>query len=503
VTPSLNGFAITPSSTNYLNLVSSPTLNFTATYISGSITVSGQVTGASGPLGGVTVTATGNTPLSATTDASGNYSLTLPRGESFTVSAARSGFSFSSPATLPAVTTNQTVNFTGIASPGLQFFPVTPCRVADTRAGGGKSGAFGPPTLSAGEQRSFPIPSSTCGIPSNAAAYSLNFTVVPRGYLGFLTTWPTGQSEPVVSTLNSYAGQVVANAAIVPAGTNGSISIHVTDATDVLFDINGYFAQTGFNGYYFYPVTPCRVADTRAGGGKSGSFGPPTMGVNGQRTFPVASGSCGLPAGAAAYSFNFTVVPQGYLGFLSTWPTGQSEPVVSTLNSYSGQVVANAAIVPAGNSGAINVHVTDAADVLFDVNGYFGAQSASGLQFYPVTPCRVADTRSGGGKNGAVGPPAMAGGEQRLFPVPSSACGIPPNAAAYSLNVTVVPQGYLGFLTAWPAGVSEPPVSTLNSYNGQVVANAAIVPAGTNGAIAIHVTDPADVLFDINGYFAQ
>jgi hypothetical protein len=34
----------------------------------------------------------------------------------------------------------------------------------------------------------------------------------------------------------------VANAAIVPAGTNGSISIHVTHPTQVILDINGYFA---------------------------------------------------------------------------------------------------------------------------------------------------------------------------------------------------------------------------------------------------------------------
>jgi hypothetical protein len=35
---------------------------------------------------------------------------------------------------------------------------------------------------------------------------------------------------------------VVSNAAIVPAGANGAISIAVTDAVDVLFDIDGYFA---------------------------------------------------------------------------------------------------------------------------------------------------------------------------------------------------------------------------------------------------------------------
>jgi hypothetical protein len=35
---------------------------------------------------------------------------------------------------------------------------------------------------------------------------------------------------------------VVANAAIVPAGTGGGISIYVTNQTQVILDINGYFA---------------------------------------------------------------------------------------------------------------------------------------------------------------------------------------------------------------------------------------------------------------------
>jgi len=48
-----------------------------------------------------------------------------------------------------------------------------------------------------------------------------------------------------------------------------------------------------------------------------------------------------------------------------------------------------------------------------------------------------------------------------------------------------------------------PEVSTMNSYNGSVVANAAVVPAGDHGAISVYVTDASEVLFDINGYFAQ
>jgi hypothetical protein len=75
-----------------------------------------------------------------------------------------------------------------------------------------------------------------------AAAYSLNVTVVPDGALSYLTAWPTGSSQPLVSTLNSFDGTVVANAAIVPAGTSGAISLFVTDRTHVILDIDGYFA---------------------------------------------------------------------------------------------------------------------------------------------------------------------------------------------------------------------------------------------------------------------
>jgi hypothetical protein len=86
------------------------------------------------------------------------------------------------------------------------------------------------------------VQSSVCNVPSVAAAYSFNVTVVPSaGVLNYLTTWPTGVTRPLASTLNSLDGMVVANAALVPTGTGGAISIYVSDPTDVLFDINGYF----------------------------------------------------------------------------------------------------------------------------------------------------------------------------------------------------------------------------------------------------------------------
>ena len=397
----------------------------------------------------------------------------------------------------------------------LQFYPVTPCRISDTRNGTGFTGQFGPPSMAGGATRAFNILSSPCapGIPATVTGYSLNFTVVPpsQGPEANLTTWPVGLATgmPNVSTLNYY-GNVVANAAIVPAGTNGAIDVYASYPTDMLFDINGYFAPPLSSGLEFYPVTPCRIADTRDGTGFTGQFGPPSMVGGATRTFSILSSPCAaaIPSSVAAYSLNFTVVPPagGPESNLTTWPAFLAGmPNVSTLNYY-GNVVANAAIVPAGTNGAIDTYVVDPTDMLFDINGYFAPSGSSGLHFYPVTPCRIADTRNGTGFTGQFGPPSMVGGATRTFSILSSPCAaaIPSSVAAYSLNFTVVPPaggGPEANLTTWPNCLPMPNVSTLNFY-GNVVAGAAIVPTCTGGAINVYVSYPTDVLFDINGYFA-
>ena len=128
--------------------------------------------------------------------------------------------------------------FVPAANPaGLAFYPVTPCRLVDTRGGLLSSGA-----IAGGTSRTLPILSSTCGVPATAQAYSLNVVVVPTGPVGFLSAYPTGVARPAVATLNALTGTVTANAALVQAGAGGSIDVFVTNTTDVVVDINGYFA---------------------------------------------------------------------------------------------------------------------------------------------------------------------------------------------------------------------------------------------------------------------
>ena len=351
--------------------------------------------------------------------------------------------------------------------------------------------------MGAGETRSFAVPSSSCSIPSNALAYSLNATVVPAGPLSYLTMWPSGQTQPLVSTLNSPDGRIKANAAIVPAGTLGAVSAYVTDSTDLLLDVNGYFVPSGSGGgLAFYPVVPCRISDTR---NPIGPYGGPRMQGGDTRTLSTWT-VCSIPSTAQALSLNYTVMPQGVLGYLTTWPTGRVQPIVSTLNAPTGTVVANAAIVPTNASGQVSVYVTDTTHVIVDVNGYFApAGSPGALSFYRATPCRISDTRL---PVGAFGGPVLSGGETRGYSVPASACSIPSTAEAYSLNATVVPGGWLGYLTLWPSGISQPEVSTLNAPDGSLTSNAALVPAGTSGAISVFVSNPTNLILDVNGYFA-
>ena len=370
---------------------------------------------------------------------------------------------------------------------GLQFVPVTPCRIADTRSA---AGAFGGPELAAKASRTFDIPQSNCGIPTTAVAYSLNVTVVPNASLGFLTVWPAGEAQTVVSTLNSD-GRVKANAAITPAGTNGGVSVFASDATQFILDIDGYFVPAGTNisGLEFYPLTPCRIADTRNATGPLG--GPSLTGGGAGRAFPVQSNACGIPSTAKAYSLNITAVPHGSLGYLTTWPTGQAQPVVSTLNSSTGAVAANAALVPAGSGGEISVFVSDTVDVILDVNGYFAAPATGGLALYTATPCRVLDTRTGPG----------AFNETLVAPISTSACAPPATAQAYVLNATVVPSGSLGYLTLWPDGSAQPLVSTLNAGDGAVTSNMAVIQT-KNGSVDAFATAATNLILDISSYFA-
>jgi hypothetical protein len=300
--------------------------------------------------------------------------------------------------------------------------------------------------------------------------------------------------------LNSPDGRIKANAAIVPAGTpSGAVSVYVTDTTNVILDIDGYYISPVSGTLEFYPLTPCRIADTRSTQYPTG-LGQPHLTGGTPRDFPMLNSSC-IPsnANALAYSLNLTAIPyQGSpLGYLEIWPTGYEPPSpVSTLNNPNAVTVANAAIVGAPPSGEITVYANDNTDLAIDINGYF-AEAGSGLQLYTIPPCRVIDTRNGGGQgfNGTLSPPVN---------VTTSGCGIPSSAGAYVFNATAIPVQPLGYLTLWPDNEQQPGVSTLNASDKSVTSNMAVVPNTTgDGKVDAYASGTTQLILDIAAYFAQ
>lgn len=56
-------------------------------------------------------------------------------------------------------------------------------------------------------------------------------------------------------------------------------------------------------------------------------------------------------------------------------------------------------------------------------------------------------------------------------------------------------------LELWPAGASQPLVSTLNSFDGAITSNMAIVPTNNND-VGAYASQDTQLIIDVSAYFA-
>jgi hypothetical protein len=262
----------------------------------------------------------------------------------------------------------------------------------------------------------------------------------------------------------------------------------------------------GASGSGYYPQAPQRLLDTRT------TTPSETLGAN-STSAPLA-----IPAddfGATAVSLNVTVTNTTDASYLSVFPTGGTKPYVSNLNWTAGETVAQSVIVPVPISGADEGMVsfynhTGKTDVVVDLEGVFWP--SHGDAYVPLSsPQRITDTRAGSGypNAGATLPPASA-----LNVQVANEGGVPADATAVIMNVTVTNTTASSFLTAYPydgagyAAGTEPTSSNLNWTAGETVANRVLVAlgnggeTGTQGAVSLYnYAGNADVVVDVAGYF--
>jgi hypothetical protein len=129
----------------------------------------------------------------------------------------------------------------GLAQSGpYQYYAIPPCRFLDTRN-------TNPPVLTNFGSRAVNL-IGKCGVPSGAAAATLNVTITTPTNPGYLILYPYGIPQPLVSTINFTTGDTLANGAIVPltAGPTNNLTVYSElyggGTVHLVLDVTGYFA---------------------------------------------------------------------------------------------------------------------------------------------------------------------------------------------------------------------------------------------------------------------
>lgn len=128
------------------------------------------------------------------------------------------------------------------------FFPVTPCRVIDSRIAGGPIGPNSSKDYYVSDDFGFPAQGGKaggCGVPANATAVAVSIVAFEPTVGGFFTAWPTGSTRPLASTLNFVRDLNTNTGATftIRPGSGKHLSIYNQQGTSgVIVDVTGYYA---------------------------------------------------------------------------------------------------------------------------------------------------------------------------------------------------------------------------------------------------------------------
>ena len=352
------------------------------------------------------------------------------------------------------------------------YVPIGPTRAADTRDASCGCTRLDADTITVAI-------TGRADVPDDAIAVAVIVTATPTPTPGFVTAYASGTTRPLASTLNTRADRVVANATIVPVGSDGAIALFTSNGGDVVVDITGAFtaADTSRAGR-FVPVAARRLVDTRAGLPVAGPIGP-----GGELTIPLPAEARErrgrarrhrhqrrrreprLPLEPAGrHRTDRHLVPQRQR--VGPGRRRHRDPAGVGGRSHDRRAPPR----PGRRRPARLVHRARARPTPTP-----GCSCRS-------LPAGLLDTR-------ATPPRAWPGGTVEL------AVDVP-GAGSLVTNVTATYADRAGFVTAFPAGTPLPPVSTLNpAMHDHTLANLAVTQVSDRG-VAYFARSGADVVVD-------
>jgi hypothetical protein len=497
----------------------------------GAPTISGFTPSAGPTTGGVTVTVSGSDFAAGATFSFGGAATTISglTPDSFTfVPPGSSGSPHATGSVSGAVTdsrgTSNSVSYTYL--PPSRYEPMTPYRICDTRSAASlgytdQCNASGPAPLGQGGVMTVQVegyaPPGYGGptVPGTATAVVLNVTAVTPTVGTYLSVYPDGTAVPNASSLNTNAGQTIANLVTIPMETDGSVDVYNSlGVVDVVVDVQGYYAAAsgGSSGLYHPLSPPVRICDSRAGQGTACNDGvsDDPLGLTNVRQVTVWGGTGGIPTNGTAEAavLNLTGVSGTAGTYLTVYPTDAAHtcsapPGTSSLNLSAQTNQANRVVVPVdATNGAVCVYNSlGSINFILDVNGWYGnGTDTGGAAFYPISPTRICDTRSGSSTECA----GQTLGQGGIDLVAVEGSGPLPSSGIVGLvaNVTAVSGTAGTFVTVWPAGTTRT-TSDINANAGVNIANLDVVAIPGDGDVDVYNSlGTINVVIDALGWFA-
>lgn len=236
----------------------------------------------------------------------------------------------------------------------------------------------------------------------------------------------------------------------------------------------------------YRPIRPRRIVDTRSG------LGTPSAEPLGARcVLRLDLSDSVVPVDAAAVALSVTAISP-VIGFMTVFPCAEGRPLASSVNPRPDVPTPNLVVAVPDAQRRVCLYTEQTSELIIDVQGWW---SSGPNRFTPIEPVRMYDTRElPGGKR-------LPGGHVRNIQI-AGRLGVPDDAVAAVVNLTVTKGADQGWLTAYPCGSSPPLASNANYLAEEARAVAAIVGLGAGGQLC--VTSPRDVhvIVDAVGYYS-
>ncbi|GAA5195253.1 hypothetical protein GCM10023322_61570 [Rugosimonospora acidiphila] len=248
------------------------------------------------------------------------------------------------------------------------------------------------------------------------------------------------------------------------------------------------------DGFKARPGGPQRVYDSR------GALGGDGIPANGKVSLPsVLFGGTASNSGLEAVLLNVTVTNPKANGYLVAVEHATQIPT-SNVDFTAGQTVANHVVVRISRGNNIDFINASSGpiDLLIDTIG-IQTQGPGTDSYHPEGPVRLLDTRTTlGGSPGAV----PSGGSVTLQVAGVS--GVPADATAVVMNLTITDTKSAGFVTAYGHGTTRPGISDADWAAGQTGTALVVVPL-TDGKVVLYNSGPgtADFVADLLGYYSD